>query len=96
MHRVICCYPNHVALLQRVAGRTRRVLGFSYPRDRWFVRWWLALENRWRRLTGSDFRTFVHSPAAMEEIVVQGGFRRLSRRLTLVWSIDLYRRTDSA
>ena len=96
MHRVICCYPNHTALLQRAADHTRRVLGFSYPRDRWFVRWWLALENRWRRLTGSDFRTFVHSPAAMEEIVVQGGFRRLSRRLTLVWSIDLYGRTDSA
>jgi hypothetical protein len=38
MHRVICSYPNHVALLQRAADRTRRVLGFSYPRDRWFVR----------------------------------------------------------
>jgi magnesium-protoporphyrin O-methyltransferase len=96
MHRVICCYPNHVALLQRAADHTRRVLAFSYPRDRWFVRWWLALENLWRRLSGSDFRTFVHSPAAMERIVVGAGFRRLSRHLTLVWSIDLYERTHSA
>jgi hypothetical protein len=96
MHRVICCYPNHVALLQRAADHTRRVLAFSYPRDRWFVRWWLALENLWRRLSGSEFRTFVHSPAAMERIVVEAGLRRLSRRLTLVWSIDLYERTYSA
>lgn len=87
IHRVICCYPNHVALLQRATDRTRRVLAFSYPRDRWFVRWWLALENLWRRLSASDFRTFVHSPAAMERIVVGAGFRRLSRRLTLVWCL---------
>lgn len=93
MHRVICCYPNHVALLKRATDRTRRVLAFSYPRDRWFLRWWPALANLWRRLAGSDFRTFVHSPAAMEEIVVAAGFRRLSCRLTLVWSIDLYERT---
>ena len=96
MHRVICCYPNHVALLERATVHTRRVLAFSYPRDRWFVRWWLAVENLWRRLSGSDFRTYVHPAATMQGIVDGAGFRRLSRRSTFVWSIDIYQRTDMA
>ena len=60
LDRVVCCYPDYEALLARAAGCTRRVLGFSYPRDRWYVRWMMALENLWRRITRNAFRSFVH------------------------------------
>jgi 2-polyprenyl-3-methyl-5-hydroxy-6-metoxy-1,4-benzoquinol methylase len=96
LHRVICCYPDYARLLERATEHSRRLLAFSYPRDRWVVRAWLKLENLLRRLSGNEFRTFVHSPAAMERILDRAGFRRLVRRLTLVWSVDIYLRNDAA
>jgi SAM-dependent methyltransferase len=96
MHRVICCYPRYASLLSTAANRTRRLFAFSYPRDRWYLRAWLALENGRRRLCRNSFRTFVHSPAAMEAVLVAAGFQRVRRRNTVVWCVDVYSRAVSA
>jgi len=93
MHRVVCCCPEHASLLQAAATHARRLFAFSYPQDRWYIRFWLALENVRRRLFGNPFRTFVHAPAAMKVRVVQDGFVRIHRSRTFVWSIDVYART---
>jgi magnesium-protoporphyrin O-methyltransferase len=93
MHRVVCCYPDYASLLQSATAHARRVLAFSYPRDRWYVRFWLAVENMRRRLSGNPFRAFVHSPVALDATVGQAGFRRTRRFRTLVWTIDVYVRT---
>jgi magnesium-protoporphyrin O-methyltransferase len=93
MHRVICCYPDCVRLLEAATGRSRRLLAFSYPRDKWYVRFWLAVENLGRRMRGNNFRTFVHSPAAMEGLVGHVGFARVDRRMTFAWCIDVYARS---
>jgi len=95
MHRVVCCYPDWTALLARAATLSRRLLAFSYPRDRWFVRAWLGFENSRRRLFGHPFRSFLHPAAAMEHHVVSAGFVRLGRRQTTVWSVDVYERTPT-
>jgi SAM-dependent methyltransferase len=59
LDRVVCCYPDAEALLVAAALRTRQVLAFTYPRDRWYVRSMFALVNLWLRLTGKKFRAFV-------------------------------------
>jgi Methyltransferase domain len=92
MHRVVCCYPDWAALLTNAAQRSRRLLALSYPRDRWFVRLWLSVENLRRRLSGHPFRSFVHPAAAMERSVETAGFQRVSRRRTAVWCVDVYAR----
>jgi 16S rRNA G966 N2-methylase RsmD len=94
MHRVVCCYPDHSALLDKAMQSSRRLVAFSYPHDRWYVRFWNRLQNLRRRLTGNEFRTFVHPPDAMEHAVSQR-FRRVSRRSTLIWTIDVYVRRDA-
>jgi len=94
MHRVVCCYPDHASLLQAAAKHARRVFAFSYPRDRWYIRAWLALENLRRRMFGNSFRTFVHAPGAMDALVTQEGFVRMHHSRTFVWSIAVYARTS--
>jgi magnesium-protoporphyrin O-methyltransferase len=89
MHRVVCCYPDHASLLQAATKHARRVFAFSYPRDRWYIRVWLTLDNLRRQLFGNSFCTFVHSPAVMEARVIQEGFVRIHRSPTFVWSIDV-------
>jgi SAM-dependent methyltransferase len=90
LDRVVCCYPDYVALLQSAVARCRGLLALSYPRDRWYVRAMIWVENLARRVRGDEFRAFVHSAAALEAIVQEAGFRRLSRAGTWVWCADVY------
>jgi 2-polyprenyl-3-methyl-5-hydroxy-6-metoxy-1,4-benzoquinol methylase len=92
LDRVVCCYPDAEALLRQAAGRARQLLAFTYPRDRWYVRTLIVLENFWLRLTGKEFRAFVHKPEHMEAVLEAAGLVRSTRRETLVWTLDIYRR----
>jgi 2-polyprenyl-3-methyl-5-hydroxy-6-metoxy-1,4-benzoquinol methylase len=92
LNRVVCCYPDAEALLVAAALRTRQVLAFTYPRDRWYVRTMLAWVNLWLRLTGKKFRAFVHSPEGMAAVLEAAGLARATQRETLVWMLDVYHR----
>ncbi len=92
LDRVVCCYPDGESLLREAAARTRQLLAFTYPRDRWYVRMIIALENFWRRLTGSKFRAFVHQPQRMAGALEAAGLVRDARRKAFVWILELYRR----
>jgi magnesium-protoporphyrin O-methyltransferase len=92
LDRVVCCYPDYVALINGSAPKARRYYALSYPRDRWYVRIFTALENLLRRLTGNAFRTFVHPTRALESLLAEAGLSRVSRRDTLVWRVELYAR----
>ena len=96
MDRVVCCYPAYQPLLEAALHRSRRLLAFSYPRDRWYVRAAVGMQNLSRALFRNPFRGFVHSARGMEALLEQHGFVRLRRRETLKWSADLYARADAA
>lgn len=92
LNRVVCCYPDAEALLVAAAARTRQVLAFTYPRNRWYVQILFALVNFWMRLTSKKFRAFVHSPEWMAAVLESSGMIRDTQRKTLLWVLDLYHR----
>ncbi len=94
LDRVVCCYPAYEPLLRAALERSRRFLAFSYPRDRWYVRAAVALENLGRALVRNPYRGFVHSALAMDAVLERHGLRRIQRRTTLKWSADLYMREE--
>lgn len=96
MHRVVCCYPDWAALLARATTLSRRVLALSYPRDTWYVRGGVRLENLRRRIFGNPFRSFLHSPIAMENYIAAAGFERISQRTTPIWCVVVYTRSKTA
>ena len=95
LDRVVCCYPNAEVLLEAAAARTRQVLGFTYPRDRWYVRSTFALGNFALWLTDKKFRAFVHAPERMAAVLETAGLVRATQRKTLLWTMDLYHRNSS-
>lgn len=92
LDRVVCCYPDYIALLGRAAASARATLALSFPRDRWYVRVGVAAENLLRRLTGNAFRAFVHPEAAMTALLLGAGFRRTGQRTTFAWCVDHWER----
>ena len=95
LDRVVCCYPSYEPLLDAALRHAERCLALSYPRDVWYVRAGVSLENGQRRLTRNPFRTFVHSVARMEQMIRQSGFELSSRRETWMWSVDVYTRPQT-
>ena len=96
LDRVVCCYPSYEPLLDAALGHADEYLALSYPRDVWFVRLGVMLENSQRRLTKNSFRTFVHPAARMEQMIGAAGFELVSRRETWMWSVDVYTRVPRA
>ena len=92
LDRVVCCYPSYEALLNAALHHAEQCLALSYPRDVWFVRLGVMLENAQRRLKKNAFRTFVHPAARMEEAIRSAGFELSTRRETWMWSVDIYLR----
>jgi hypothetical protein len=50
------------------------------PRDRWFVRTGIGLENALRRIRADPFRAFVHPVIAMQQLVISHGMELLTTR----------------
>ena len=94
LDRVICCYPFYEPLLEQALRRAERGFALSYPRDRWYVRAVVRLENVMRSRK-SSFRTFVHPAARIQQIIERAGFELVSRRSTLTWSADVFAKRGS-
>jgi magnesium-protoporphyrin O-methyltransferase len=89
LDRVVCCYPFFRPMLARAAHRAGAGLALSYPTNRWYVRVMFSFDN-WRRARKTSFRTFVHPPHEMQQVVEAAGFTLAARRRTLVWNVDVF------
>jgi hypothetical protein len=85
LRRVVCCSPHGPALLAAGAGRARRTLIASYPRDRAAVRAAVRLQNAVFALLRRRFRVFVHPPRELERAAAQHGLRRARIARGVVW-----------
>jgi SAM-dependent methyltransferase len=96
LDRVVCCYPSWEHLLDAALGHAERCLALSYPRDAWYVRLGMTLENGQRWLARNSFRTFVHPISKIEQTIRRAGFGLSSRRETWMWSVDVYLRRSNS
>lgn len=92
LDRVICCYPDMVMLVGLSAARARRFYALVFPRDTWWIKFGLALQNVYQKLRRSHYRAFAHSTKAVEEIIASYGLRRFTYQRTLFWQVVVYRR----
>jgi magnesium-protoporphyrin O-methyltransferase len=95
LDRVICCYPDMKALVERSSALARRRYGLVYPRDTWLARLGIAVENFGHRLSGSAFRAYVHRTAEVEAILAARGFVVRIRRSNLIWQMAVYERAGT-
>src|SRR5829696_8520247 len=87
LHRVVCCYPDYARLLGVAADHTRWQLVFSHPPRNPLSRAVVATQNLLLRLSGREFRVFVHPPAAMLAVLAEHGLRPLASYRGPVWQV---------
>lgn len=92
LDRVVCCYPEHQPLLKAALRHAAHGLAFSYPKDRWYVKLAIWLENALRQLRSNPFRTVVHPVRDMQRLIEEAGFELVRTSQTFAWSVDVYRR----
>ncbi len=93
LDRVVCCYPDYRGLLKAAAGRSRRALALSYPREGWHIKSVMWLMNLFLRLTRDPFRVFVHPVEKMDALLQAEGMSRISLKKLFVWEVALYQRS---
>lgn len=92
LDRVICCYDDMEKLVSLSAERARKIYGLVYPRDTWWVKIGLVVENLFLRLQRNPYRAFVHPTQVVEALVSRIGLKRASYRQTFVWQVVVYSR----
>ncbi len=92
LDRVLCCYPDGVALVNAAAARAKRFLGLIYPRDSWWARKGAVLLNLYPRLRNDPFRTYIHSTAEVESTAADHGLRKVMYYRGLVWQVAVFGR----
>ena len=89
LDRVVCCYPVYEPLLTEALRHTERALAVSYPRDRWYIRAVMRLDNA-LRAPKNKFKTFVHPETQIRDLITRSGFELVFRKHTFVWSADVF------
>ena len=87
LHRVVCCYPDYEGLLGAVAAHARRLVIFSHPPRNILWRVFIAAQNLWFRLQGSDFRVFAHPPSAMLQALAAHGLASATTKSAGAWRV---------
>jgi hypothetical protein len=94
LHRVVCCYGDYGRLLTAAAGRTRRVLIFSYPPHNIGARAFYVCFNFVMRVARCSFRGYSHPPEAMRAVLEEHGLHRTYEHRGSVWRIAAHERLN--
>lgn len=92
LDRVVCCYPDMLALVGAAAAHASWRLGLVYPRAAWWVRAGVRAVNLGFALQRTAFCVFCHPTEAVEAEVSRAGFHRRLHRTSGLWQVVVYER----
>jgi hypothetical protein len=93
LDRVICCYDDMPALVGVSAARAERLYGVVYPRDGWWMRLFIRVQNAALRIRRLPIRYFVHPAVAVDATIRAQGLERRFSHTAGAWQVVVYVRT---
>jgi len=92
LDRVVCCYDEMPALVGLSAARAERLYGVVYPRDAWWMRLFIQVQNAALRIRRMPIRFFVHPTVAVDATIRAQGLERQFSRSGGLWQVVVYAR----
>lgn len=95
LHRVVCCYPDMERLLAAAAGHANRAVVLSHPPRNVVSRALSSLQNVGLRLMRRRYRSYVHPPGEMAQVLRSCGFAAEHLHRGPVWQVLVARRVST-
>lgn len=92
LNRVVCCYPDYQALVEKSTAKAGKVYALVFPKDWWIIRKGLNLMNWVFKAQKSLYVAYIHPVAEIDRIIHASGFVPAYQRSTLGWHVWVYRR----
>lgn len=96
LDKVICCYPDWMALVDNTTAAAGSTFGLVLPRSdgisSTFVRAFMVMSNVFLRIGKCGLRVFVHDFRAIDEAIIRKGFRRTLLSRGRIWTAAVYGR----
>jgi magnesium-protoporphyrin O-methyltransferase len=92
MDKVLCCYADPRALIERSAIKAKSYVAVSYPRDALFARLAFGSGEKVGKALRWSFHPFYHNPAVLEGLMVEAGLENIASYTTLIWQIRVLRK----
>lgn len=92
LDRVICCYPDMVALVGQSAAKATRLYGVVYPRDLWWIRALRNVGNASLHLFRLPFTLFIHPTTQVNGAIRAAGLVERYHRDVGYWQVVVYAR----
>ncbi len=90
LDRVLCCYHDMAALVERSSALARRLYAVVYPRDTWWVKGLFVFLDLALRLRRSAFRVFIHPTESVESILAKNQFAKRFHKNTFFWQVAVF------
>ena len=94
LDKVICCYPDVEQLLSKSLKRTNQFYALVFPKSVWVGRVASWFVNLGMAISGSSFRTYIHSRKLVEQRISEAGFQKCYHRKTFVWHVQVWKKVS--
>jgi SAM-dependent methyltransferase len=88
---VICCYPYLEQFLSAAVRSHPRLVGLTYPRDRWWQRAGMHLQNAFWAVTRQPDRWSIHRHAKVDRLLADAGYALIHDGGSWYWRVAVYR-----
>lgn len=92
LDRVICCYPDMLALVGQSAAKAGKLYGAVYPRDTWWVRAIRTAANRVLPLLRIPQHLYIHRSAEVDAVIQGCGLAPRFHHDAGYWQVVVYAR----
>lgn len=94
LDKVVCCYPDYQSLLTQASGLCRDTLALTFPVRNLISRFFTFLSGIYYGFKSIPFRTYVHSPSGISQLIQSCGFKRVYDGISYPWHVQIYQRKD--
>ncbi|MEJ2194998.1 MAG: methyltransferase [Ignavibacteriaceae bacterium] len=92
LDKVICCYDELEPLVKSSSDKALKLYGIIYPRDSWWTKAAIGIENLVRKIKGNTFRVFVYPTDKVDNLIKKQGLQQVFYKAMMVWQIVIYSR----
>ena len=92
LDKVICCYDEFEPLVKSSSDKALKLYGIIYPRDSWWTKAAIGIENLVRKIKGNTFRVFVYPTDKVDNLINEQGLQQVFYKAMMVWQIVIYSR----